>query len=428
MSRILNNVIRYPALHSAQAEITSFVKVLRFVVIRCGRRFGKTTLFEVLAAAWAVRGYKVGWFSPNYKLLSPSYKRILRLVRPMVISASKIDGLIELEGGGSIEFWTLNDEDAGRSRAYHRVLIDEAGLVMKRLREIWEQAIYPTLLDYGGSAVMGGTPKGVSDESYFYLACTDKELGWTEYHAPTAANPNLDAESVANLIHELPPLVYQQEILAEFIDWSGAAFFSQDSLLVDGKPVDMPLYVDAVYAVIDTAVKGGREHDGVATTYFSLTHRDSKASMHILDWDIAQIEGSLLEAWIPQVYARLAQLAGATKSIHGSLGTFIEDKAAGSILINQAVRKGFAAQAIDSKLTSYGKDERGISVSGYVFQGMIKVTRPAFEKVVTYKGVTKNHCMSQVCGYRVGVEDQQDDLYDTFCYGVSIGLGNSKGF
>ena len=427
MSRILSNVIRYPKLHEAQTQITALVKVVRFVVIRCGRRFGKTTLMEVLAAAWAVRGYKVGWFSPNYKLLSPSYKRILKMVQPMVIASSKIEGLIELEGGGSIEFWTLNDEDAGRSRAYHRVVIDEAGLVKKGLKEIWEQSIYPTLLDYGGSAVMAGTPKGKDDENFFYNVCVSKELGWQEFHAPTASNPMLDRESVAALVNEMPPLVYQQEILAEFIDWTGQAFFSQESLLVDGEPVNMPVNPDVVYCIIDTAVKGGKEHDGVAVVYFALEHRQ-RTRLYVLDWSIQQIEGSLLEAWLPGVLGRCNDLAKEVRAIQGSIGAFIEDKAAGSILIQQAQRRQLEAQPIDSTLTSYGKDERGVSVSGYVYRGDVKVTRPAFEKVVPYKGINKNHLLSQVCGFRVGVKDQDDDLYDGFCYGIAIGIGDSKGY
>jgi len=150
-------------------------------------------MLEQAAGKWGLKdGLSVGWFAPNYKLLSPSYKRILKLVRPAVEGASRTDGLITLLNGGQIEFWTLNDEDAGRSRAYDRVIIDEAGLIKAGLRDIWEQSIAPTLLDRRGRAIMAGTPKGISDESFFYQACTDKSLGWTEFHAPTANNPTLD--------------------------------------------------------------------------------------------------------------------------------------------------------------------------------------------------------------------------------------------
>ena len=36
------------------------------------------------------------------------------------------------------------------------------------------------------------------------------------------------------------PLVYAQEYLAEFVDWSGVAFFSREKLLVDNQPLPLP--------------------------------------------------------------------------------------------------------------------------------------------------------------------------------------------
>ena len=86
---------------------------------------------------------------------------------------------------------------------------------------------------------------------------------------------------------------------------------------------------------------------------------------------------------------------------------------------------------IDSKLTAVGKDERAISVSGYVYRGMVKLSQNALEKVVTYKGVTRNHFTSQVLGFRIADKDagkRADDLVDCFTYGISIALGNEEGY
>ena len=49
------------------------------------------------------------------------------------------------------------------------------------------------------------------------------------------------------------------------------------------------------------------------------------------------------------------------------------------------------ARAIDSKLTAMGKDERAISVSGYVHRGLVKYTDRAFDKTVIYKRNSRNH-------------------------------------
>ena len=87
------------------------------------------------------------------------------------------------------------------------------------------------------------------------------------------------------------------------------------------------------------------------------------------------------------------------------------------------------AQPIDSKLTALGKSERAISVSGYVHQDKVKLSHVAYDKVINYKGVTRNHLLSQVVGFRIGSKDQvDDDLLDTFCYSIAISLGNAEGY
>jgi hypothetical protein len=53
-------------------------------------------------------------------------------------------------------------------------------------------------------------------------------------------------------------------------------------------------------------------------------------------------------------------------------------------------------QRPDSKLTAMGKDERAISVSGYVHRGPVKYTERAFEKTVIYKQHSRNHLVDQV--------------------------------
>lgn len=420
------STINYRAFHSEQKKI--YAGLTPRSVLRCGRRFGKTTLLEEAHAHWAALGDPVGWFAPDYKLLLPSYKRILRTLRPIVAHSSRVDGIIELETGGSIEFWTLNNEDAGRSRAYKRVAIDEAGLVKKGLKETWEQSIAPTLLDYGGSAIVAGTPKGISEDNWFYQICTDPKSGWKEFHAPTALNPLLDRGRVASLITEYPALVYQQEYLADFVDWSGTMFFLRESMLVAGQPVECPARCDYVFATIDTAVKSGQDHDATAVTYWARSQHAGHPLI-VLDWDIVQIDGSLLEKWLPTVFQNLEALSKKVGARMGSAGAHIEDKVSGTILLQQALRRGWSAHPIDSKLTSVGKDERAISVSGYVHRGMVKLSREAFDKIATFKTQTRNHWMTQIFGFRIGAKDgQADDLLDTMTYGVAIALGNGEGY
>jgi hypothetical protein len=240
------------------------------------------------------------------------------------------------------------------------------------------------------------------------------------------------AAYLAELKAKNDPLVYAQEYEAEFVDWAGKAFFDPAKWFLDNKDAGQAAEViqcDAVFAVIDTAVKDGAEHDGTAVIYFALD-RTSPYPLVILDWDIIQIEGALLETWLPTVFQNLEGFAATHCARNGSVGVWIEDKASGSILLQQARNRGWNANVIESTLTAAGKDERAISISSYHYRGLVKTTAQAYSKVVTYKRETRNHLLTQVTGYRVGDKDaykRPDDLLDAYCYGVAIALGNADG-
>jgi len=130
------------------------------------------------------------------------------------------------------------------------------------------------------------------------------------------------------------------------------------------------------------------------------------------------------------VFHRLEELAGQCGARHGALGAFIEDKNSGTILLQQAARRNWLAHPIESKLTAMGKDERAISVSGYVYRGNVKYTDYAYNKTTVYKRKSRNHLVEQVESFRIGDKEKklENDLLDTFCYGIAIALGNNEGF
>jgi hypothetical protein len=455
------DVIEYVPLHGAQRAVYRHhtkERPAKYVQYRLGRRSGKTTLLEQIGVKRAATGKKVGWFVPEHKLWTPSYKRMLRQLRPLVSAANKTEALIETETGGCLEFWTLENEDAGRSRNYDLVIGDEISLKKKGMREVWEQAIKPTLLDRNGDALFAGTPKGIDPDNFYYAISQDAraqwvmddagelvpspthvppakpEFGFVEYHLPTWKNPHLNAEAVARLREENAPLVYLQEYCADFVDWRGEAFFRLPSMLVTENgvevPISMPERCDYVFATLDTAVKTGTKNDGSGVVYWARTKLGGAAPLAILDYDARQIEGAMLETWLPSVFDHLEMLARRCGARMGSAGVWIEDKASGSILIQQGRRRGWKVHAIDNDLTALGKEERALSVSGYVFRGEVKLTREAHDKTIIYKQQSRNHLISQVCGFRMGEKDPlaEDDIFDAFVYGVSIALGNGAGY
>ncbi|PIJ48838.1 hypothetical protein BL250_02235 [Erwinia sp. OLTSP20] len=419
------HTIEFLPFHSRQKSI--YRTPAKRKVIRAGRRFGKTTMLEQCAGNWSAHRMRVGWFAPSYKILLPSYKTIRNLLKPVTVSASKTDMIIELIGGGQVEFWTLDNPDAGRSRKYHKIIIDEASLVKKGMRDIWEQAIEPTLLDYDGDAVMAGTPKGVDDENFFYQACNDKALGWEEHHVPTTANPQIKPSAYAQIVAGKPPLVVQQEYLAEFVDWRGQNFFKLDWLLENGEPVDYPAHCDTVYGVVDCAQKGDINNDGSACIWFAIINYPTP-HLIILDWDIIQIDGYFLKDVVPQWVNKTKHLAEICLARMGCTGLFIEDKATGITLLQQGANEGWNVHPIDSGLTALSKESRAINISGYVASGKVRVSKYAYEKISEYKQSKKNHLLTQVLQFIIGEANQDDDLFDCFNYGVTLGLGNGEGF
>lgn len=418
----------------------------RFKAIRCGRRWGKTAHGSTIASDAIVKSQFVGWFAPDYKTLSEVYEEVLDIVDPVRRASSKTAWVIRTKTGGRIDFWTLDNDKAGRSRKYHKVIIDEGAFTNPAtMMDIWDKSIKPTLLDYTGSATVLSNTNGVDSDNFFWRICNQPEHGFVEFHAPSWNNPTIPARQPGEADEALAlrrlktfedlraashPMVFAQEYAADFVDWSGVAFFQLEKLLVDNQPVERPTRCDAVFAVIDSATKTGTGNDGTGVTYFARS-RHVGHPLTILDWDIVQIEGSLLETWLPTVLENLEALAKECGARMGSLGAWIEDKNSGEILLQQARRRNLSATAIDSRLTALGKDERALSVSGYHYRGECKISRPAYEKTVTYKGATRNHLVSQVTSYRIGDKDaakRADDLADTYTYGLSIALGDKGGF
>lgn len=406
-------------------QLAAWNKRGRFTALRCGRRWGKTELLIKIGSQASVQGEYIGVFAPDYKILSETYRAFEDTLRPVTATSSKTDGLIRLTTGGRLDFWTLNNPRAGRSRKYHKVLVDEAAFAGEGMTDIWDKAIKPSLLDFKGEAWAMSTPAGRDERNWFYSICNSDE--WTEFHAPTSTNPFLPTDEIQRLAETNAPDVFRQEYLAEFVDWDGIAFFGREHLLEDGQPLAIPERTDVVFCTIDTAIKTGKDNDATGCIFWSWNSLVSPG-LHILDWDYIQIEGALLEEWLPTVFQRLEGYAKQCGARYGSAGAFIEDKASGMVLLQQAARRNWPARSIDSKLTSVGKDERAISVSGYHYQGLCKITQPAFDKIVTTKGRSANHLLSQVCGYRVGQKDAEDDLLDCYTYGLALACGNSGGF
>ena len=440
----------------------------RYKAIRCGRRWGKTDFIKSWIGDGSIKGWPTAIFAPDYKRMSEVYNELSVMLQPIIPKqggSNKTDGVIRLVTGGRIDFWTLGDESAGRSRKYKRVAIDESAFTNNNMMDIWKKSIEPTLLDYRGECITASNTNGIDPENFLWQVCNQPEHQFIEVHEPSWNNPFIPGRTFENTMpanrlpgsvgylhlkakldaaHKIerlayfralkartPPLVWAQEYESEFVDWSGAAFFSMDKWLDDNlKPYPVMRNCDTVFAVIDSAVKTGAGNDGTAVTYFA-RNKYTGIPLMIVDWDIVQIEGALLDTWLTGVFSNLEHLAKKYGAREGVRGVWIEDKSSGMVLLQQARKRKLNVHPIGGAWMTLGKDERALSVSSYHYQGLCKVSAEAYNKTTQYKGTTRNHLLSQVAGFRMGDKEaykRADDLLDTYVHGLALTLGDNKQF
>ena len=340
--------------------------------------------------------------------------------------------------GGRVDFWTLENTIAGRGRFYKRVVVDEAAFTKNgdnrtdgTMMTMFEKVIKPTLFDLGGEILVMSNSAGKVSENFLYQISPQGGDGkgqyhFVEHHAPTFLNPILPKREAGESIFDWmarrkaeleslktdnDPLVYAQEHLAEFVDWSGVAFFSPDKWMVLERPVAYPLHCDVVFATIDTAIKTGYEHDGTAVIYWALDKTNPLWRLTVLDWDIQKIEGGSLSVWLPGVYTQLEVFAKQCCARGGAFGAWIEDKGSGTVLLQQAKNRGWKAFPIDTALTGMGKDERALNASPHHYLGRIKISEIAYNKVTTYNRQTQNHFTEQVKSFRMADKDADKTIF-----------------
>ena len=109
--------------------------------------------------------------------------------------------------------------------------------------------------------------------------------------------------------------------------------------------------------------------------------------------------------------------------------------ATGATTINKVCGSGMKATMLAHDIITAGSGE--IVVSGGMesmtnapYRGSVKYTDYAFDKTTVHKRKSRDHLVDQIESFRIGDKDnkREDDLLDTFCYGVAISLGNSEGF
>lgn len=268
-------------LHAGQDRILREAR--RFNVASCGRRWGKSVLAEVLMTETAgERGQRVGYFAPTYKLLAETWRDMDADLGPVLVERSLTERRMKTVTDGVVEMWTLEDMDAGRSRRYHRVIIDEAGLV-PHLGDTWERAIRPTLADHAGDAWFLGTPKGRNFFWQVFNRGADPCLeDWASWQMPTHSNPWIKPSEIEAMRQSMTDRSFRQEVLAEFLEDGGGVFrFVHESATSEPLLSGVPGHQYAI------AADWGRENDATVLACYDVSERRMVALDRMLRTDYA---------------------------------------------------------------------------------------------------------------------------------------------
>ena len=204
----------------------------------CGRRWGKTESVAVDVALFALEEP-----GTTQLITAPTADQTGIMMGEVSRRLNAVPGLISCfterkspyweivfhDGAGLREPTRILSRTAGptgrglRGRKAHRVIEDEAAFIADAIND---NVITPLLADYNGQLIKTSTPDGVGDHFHktFLLGQDPANARYASFQFPTASNPYISAEYLANEEATKPELVFAQEYRAQFLDREGAVF------------------------------------------------------------------------------------------------------------------------------------------------------------------------------------------------------------
>lgn len=195
----------------------------RFKALVIGRRAGKTTLSGIMAIdghgptdghfPGLVHGAKIWFVAPTYKLAGKFWREAKDALKGAWVEKDEVERRIVIPGGGELTVWSGDDPDSVRGDGPDGVIVDEAA---RCHQDLWRSSLRPALTDRSGWAVFASTPKGANWFKGLFDAVPDRP-GWARWQLPSSVNPIITTAELEETRLDMPPLLFAQEHLAEFI-------------------------------------------------------------------------------------------------------------------------------------------------------------------------------------------------------------------
>jgi hypothetical protein len=202
----------------------------RFKIVRCGRKWGKTTLAERTALDWLGPPQSSVWvISPTYKqakLISWEKFKSIIPAEAMGKKPNDTELVITLKNGSKLYLMGSDTPDSLRGPEPNGVIFEEAAL---HKPEVWPTIIRPNLVPKKAPAMFIFTPKGfnwmkdLEDEAQRLIKTGDTQ--WGVFHYTIYDNPHNDKAEIDLSRRDCDTeQVWRQEYMAEYESSVGRVF------------------------------------------------------------------------------------------------------------------------------------------------------------------------------------------------------------
>ena len=264
--------VRLPSPHEKQALFID--SKAKRIVVRAGRRGGKTVGVAIRAVKRFLAGKRVLYAAPTQEQIDRFWVSVVRaLQEPIdagVFHKNETRHTIELIGSEQrIRAKTAWNADTLRGDYADDLILDEWQLMNE---EAWEVVGAPMLLDNDGDVVFIYTPPSLRSRSVskaddpqhaaklFKKAAAREKEGdrWAAFHFTSHDNPHISEAALSEITSDMTAVSYRMEIEAEDIDEAPGALWTR-ATLEKGRLTQAGDYERVVVAVDPSATTGGDE-------------------------------------------------------------------------------------------------------------------------------------------------------------------------
>ena len=213
--------VTLPSLHTSQRKVSE--SDVRFRVLACGRRWGKTRLGAALCTVTALNGGRAWWTAPSYPMSVVGWRLIKRLALQIPgTDVNQAQRSIMFPTGGEIWVRSADNPDSLRGEGLDFAVLDECAFMKEAA---WAEAIRPALSDRQGRAMFISTPKGRNWFWRLWQRCQDEGHDeWQGWQLPTSDSPYIADDEIEAARRGMPEKIFNQEYLAMFLDDAGGVF------------------------------------------------------------------------------------------------------------------------------------------------------------------------------------------------------------